>query len=62
MSWPSVASVVPLLEPLMRQLGVLPHFANLARGVLALSDLVYFFSATAFFLFLNLYTVERTKY
>jgi len=62
LSWPSVASTVPALEPLFTGLGVLPHFENLERGVLALSDLVYFFSGMAFFLFLNLYTVERTKY
>jgi ABC-2 type transport system permease protein len=62
MSWPSVATAVPVLEPVFTGLGVLPHFENLERGVLALSDLVYFFSGMVFFLFLNLYTVERTKY
>ena len=43
-------------------LGVQSHFGSIERGVLALSDVVYFAAGSVFFLVLNVFQVERRRF
>ncbi len=43
-------------------LSVLSHFGSIERGVLAMSDVVYFAAGTIFFLALNVFQVEWKRY
>ena len=47
---------------LQNALGLMPHFQSIARGVLQLSDVVYFLGLTAVFLALNSLWLEGRKY
>jgi ABC-2 type transport system permease protein len=52
---------LPVLAAIARGLSVNEHFANLTRGVIALSDLVYFASFVVFFLALNTVILQARK-
>jgi len=52
-------------DPLARAIegiGVVSHFDSIERGVIALSDVVYFVSGSLLFLALNVFTVEWKRY
>ncbi|MFQ5653790.1 MAG: ABC transporter permease subunit [Planctomycetota bacterium] len=50
------------LARIVESLGVLSHFDSIERGVLAISDIVYFLSVTALFLLLNILWVDSRRY
>ncbi len=52
----------PNLARIVEELGVISHFSSVERGVIALSDIVYFFSGTVFFLALTITTIEAKRY
>lgn len=43
-------------------IGVTRHFDDIGRGVIAISDMLYFLSFTVLFLYLNVYSLEGRKY
>jgi len=45
----------------VESLGVQAHFRSIERGVLAISDVIYFLSGTCFFLVLTMFQVELKK-
>lgn len=47
---------------LIAKLSLYSHYASMYRGVLDLSDIVYFFSVIAFFVFLNVRSIESRKW
>ena len=51
----------PVLSDIARRVGVLDRFANFARGLISLRDVVYFASFIGFFLFLNTVLVDARK-
>lgn len=51
----------PVLAGAVARLSVVTHFANVARGVVDLRDVVYFASTTALFLFMALGAVLRDR-
>lgn len=58
-----VLSKVPsVLVPAVDFLGVRSHFESIERGVLDSRDVLYFASVTAFFLYLNVRTIESRKW
>jgi ABC-2 type transport system permease protein len=58
-----VLSKIPaFLVPAVDFLGVQSHFESIERGVIDSRDLLYFASVTAFFLFLNVRTIEGRKW
>ena len=56
-----LAGLPPVLGAAATRLGLLPHFAAIARGVLDLRDFVYFISVTAAFLSLAYLMLERNR-
>ncbi|MGB1396425.1 MAG: gliding motility-associated ABC transporter permease subunit GldF, partial [Planctomycetota bacterium] len=56
-----VSSSQPVLARVIESLGVQSHFQAIERGVLALSDVVYFLSGTTLFLTLCVFQVELRK-
>ncbi|OUU25025.1 MAG: hypothetical protein CBC13_02605 [Planctomycetia bacterium TMED53] len=56
-----ISSSQPTLARVIESLGVQSHFQAIERGVLALSDVVYFLSGTALFLTLCVFQVELKK-
>lgn len=52
----------PALSQIVEELGVLSHFSSIERGVIALSDVVYFISGTVLFLALTITTIEAKRY
>lgn len=58
---PMITGLPPRLAQLVASLAVLPHFENIARGVIDLRDAVYFLSVAALFLALAYYGVMRRK-
>ena len=52
----------PGLARWVESLGVIAHFDSIERGVLALSDAVYFAAGSVFFLALNVFQVERRRF
>jgi len=46
----------------IENLGVISHFSSIERGVIALSDAIYFISGSIFFLALNVLQVEWKRY
>ncbi|MCX7963676.1 MAG: ABC transporter permease [Candidatus Sumerlaea chitinivorans] len=59
--FPFIYQVLPGGEILAR-FSLYSHFLSLYRGVLDLADVVYYLSAIAFFLFLNIRSVESRKW
>ncbi|HEX7121867.1 MAG TPA: Gldg family protein [Gemmatimonadaceae bacterium] len=51
----------PLLAGIVSRLSVIPHFANVARGVIDLRDVIYFVSMTGLFLALAGFAVSRER-
>ncbi|MBN1878849.1 ABC transporter permease subunit [bacterium] len=51
-----------LLHQILDHLSIINHFEPLIKGVVALTDLVYFFSMTIFFLFLTGQVLESKKW
>lgn len=51
----------PVLSDIARRVGVLDRFANFARGLISLRDVIYFASFIGFFLFLNTVLVDARK-
>lgn len=56
--WPPVTDMLVNWAPVelvngVATLSVMPHFSNMQRGIIDLSDLVYFFSMIFYFLFLT---------
>lgn len=51
----------PALSDIARRVGVLDRFANFARGLISLRDVIYFASFIGFFLFLNTVLVDARK-
>ena len=49
------------LARIVESLGVQSHFRSIERGVLAISDVVYFLSGSCFFLALTVFQVELKK-
>jgi ABC-2 type transport system permease protein len=43
------------------ELSILDHFLDMQRGLFSLSGLVYFFSLTAIFLFLTIWSLDKVK-
>ncbi|UCF40389.1 MAG: Gldg family protein [Gemmatimonadota bacterium] len=58
---PMITGLPPRLAQLVASLAVLPHFENIARGVIDLRDAVYFLSVAGLFLTLAYYGVMRRK-
>jgi ABC-2 type transport system permease protein len=58
---PLLVGLPPLLGTIAAQLGVLSHFANIARGVIDLRDAVYFGTLAAIFLSLAYLVLMRRK-
>ena len=58
---PQISSLLPGGEVIM-QASPFWHFINMYRGVLDLTNIVYYVSAVAFFLFLNIRSVESRKW
>ncbi len=58
---PMISGLPPELARFIAGLAVLPHFENIARGVIDLRDAVYFLSVAALFLVLAYYGVMRRK-
>ena len=56
-----ISSSQPTLARVIESLGVQSHFQAIERGVLALSDVVYFLSGTTLFLTLCVFQVELKK-
>ncbi len=56
-----ISSAQPVLARVIESLGVQSHFQAIERGVLALSDVVYFLSGTTLFLTLCVFQVELKK-
>ncbi len=50
------------LVTLCTNVGFLPHFDSIARGVIDSRDILYFLSITGFFLALNRFTIESHRY
>lgn len=59
--YPFVYAVIPGGETIAK-LSLYSHFISMYRGVLDISDIVYFLSATSFFVFLNIRSVESRKW
>ena len=58
-----VTSALPApLVPLFTYLGLGAHFESLGRGVIDSSDLVYYLSVIALFLFLNIRSIESRRW
>ncbi len=55
-------SIPSALVPVFDFLGLGTHFENISRGVIDTRDVVYYLSVIAFFLFLNIRSVERRKW
>jgi ABC-2 type transport system permease protein len=51
-----------MLAPIFTYLGLGTHFESISRGVIDSRDLIYYFSAIGFFLFLNILTIESRKW
>ena len=49
------------MMPAARYLGLSLHFQSLGRGVLDMRDIIYYISVVAFFLYLNVLTLEAEK-
>jgi ABC-2 type transport system permease protein len=47
---------------LQNAFGLMPHYQSLQRGVLDISDLLYFVTLTGAFLVMNTYWLEGRKY
>jgi len=52
-------SLPQALVPLFQYISLSQHFENISRGVIDISDLVYYFSVIFFFLFLNTCLLRR---
>jgi ABC-2 type transport system permease protein len=50
------------LVPFFEYLGVNTHFASISRGVIDSRDIIYYLSAIAFFLYLNVRALESRKW
>lgn len=59
--FPTVMSDVPGAQ-FLSKLSLYGHFVSMYRGVLDASDVVYYLSVIAFFLFLNIRSVESRKW
>ncbi|MCA8960577.1 MAG: ABC transporter permease [Planctomycetes bacterium] len=57
-----VSTSYPSLGSFMEAAGVASHFDSVERGVLALSDVVYFVGGMVFFLALNILFVQSKRY
>lgn len=55
-------AVHPSLVPLFSYLGLGNHFDSISRGVIDSRDIVYYLSVVAFFLFLNIRSLESRKW
>ena len=63
LGYPDIASMMPFnLGQYVGGISPYRHFISLYRGVLDLSDIVYYLSAIVFFLFLNIRSVESRKW
>lgn len=61
MGTPIIGSGNGLLGSFLQYLGLGWHFESIARGVVDTSDVIYYLSVIAFFLFLNLKALETRK-
>ncbi len=52
----------PVLADVLSYLSVLRHFANIAKGVIDTSDVIYSLSFIFLFLFLNVYAIQSHRY
>ena len=52
----------PDLQPVIEQLSLASHYQAMGRGVIDLRDVLYFVSFMAFFLYLNVQSVENRRY
>jgi ABC-2 type transport system permease protein len=60
---PAVADIFPTrVTDVIGKFSLMQHFISLYRGVLDLSDIVYYLSIIAFFLFLNVRSIESRKW
>ncbi len=50
------------LAPILEQLSLSSHYQAMGRGVIDLRDVLYFVSFAAFFLYLNVQTIENRRY
>jgi ABC-2 type transport system permease protein len=57
-----LTSVPEAVAPLVGFLGASGHFESIERGVIDSRDLLYFASVIAFFLYLNVRTIESRKW
>ena len=57
-----LSSVPEAIAPLVSFLGASAHFESVERGVIDSRDLLYFGSVIAFFLYLNVRTIESRKW
>ena len=51
-----------MLVPVLKFLGMGAHFDSIGRGVVDSRDVLYYLSVIAFFLFLNVRSVESRKW
>ena len=57
----SLSGTYPALSRVVESFGVQSHFRSIERGVLAVSDVVYFLSGSLFFLALTVFQVELKR-
>ena len=58
----AISGVLPdVVVQAVGNLSAIVHFDNVARGTLAVTDIIYFVSLTAFWLFANVITIELKK-
>ncbi|MCX7019093.1 MAG: ABC transporter permease [bacterium] len=59
--FPFISAFIPGGE-VISQLSLYSHFLSMYRGILAMPDIVYYLSVIAFFLFLNIRSIESRKW
>lgn len=50
------------LRNILSSMGISSHYSSLSRGVIDTRDVIYFFSLSAFFVFLTKFNLERRKW
>lgn len=62
LGFPQVTMFAGSFGEVLGNLSLYSHFSNLSRGVIDATDVVYYLSVVAFFLFLNVRSVESRKW
>lgn len=62
LGYPMVSEFLPNVGEFLSKLSLYTHFLSLYRGIIDLRDVVYYLSIIAFFLFLNVRSVESRKW